>query len=70
MKLQDRLFKQLETSYYKAKKAEMEGLHNAIVSTIGEAQASPENTLLVLEILKSEILNDCIGKYFAQEQPK
>lgn len=66
MKLQDKLFKQLEDSYRKTKRVELEVLHNAIINILGETQASPENTLLVLEILKQEVLNSCIDKYFAK----
>jgi len=63
--LQNRLFKQMDDSYRKARSAELEGIHNGIVEVIAGLQASPQNTLLVLEIVKQEVLNDCINKFFA-----
>ena len=62
--LQDRLFKQINDSYRKARSAEMESLHNGLVETIVAQSPSPQNLLLVLEILKQETLNDCIAKFF------
>ena len=67
-KLQNRLFKQMDDSYRKARAAEMESLHNVLVETISAQSPSPQNLLLVLEILKQETLNDCVTKFFGGKE--
>ena len=68
--LQNRLFKQIDDSYRKARAAEMESLHNELVKAISAQSPSPQNLLLVLELLKQETLNDCIAKFFGAKQVK
>ena len=60
----NQMFGELEQKYLAERKAECEKLHNRLVEVIGEEEASPQNTLLVLEVLKAEILNDCLEKFF------
>ena len=66
--LQNRLFKQINDSYRKARSAEMETLHNGLVEAISAQSPSPQNLLLVLELLKQETLDDCIAKFFGGEK--
>lgn len=65
----DRLIKQsfeaLENNYDIAQRAKMEAMHNSIIASINEQQARPEHILLVLEIVRSEIVNSCMNMFFA-----
>lgn len=74
LKIKERLIeqalKQLEDSYYKARKAECEEIHNKLVVVIAESQADPKNVLFVLEVLKQEVLQDSIAKYFTPSPEK
>lgn len=74
LKIKERLveqaLKQLEDSYYKARKAECEELHNKMVGIIAESQADPKNVLFVLEVLKQEVLQESIDKYFTPSPEK
>ena len=54
----------LEAEYREARQDELGVLHNKMVEALTEVGASPQNTLLVLEVLKEEILQDCLGKFF------
>jgi len=58
-------FKALEHTYDISQRAKMEVMHNAIVGVINEQQARPEHALFALEIVKSEIVNNCRNMFFA-----
>ena len=58
-------FEALEHNYDITQRAKMEATHNAIVAAIQENQARPEHVLLVLEVLRSEIVNSCSSMFFA-----
>ena len=58
-------FKALEHNYDITQRAKMEATHNGIVRVINEQQARPEHVLLVLEVLRSEIVNSCSQMFFA-----
>lgn len=58
-------FEALEHNYDITQRANMEAIHNAIVAAIQENQARPEHVLLVLEVLRSEIVNSCSSMFFA-----
>jgi len=62
--------KQLEDSYTKARKGECEEIHNRIAEIITESQADPKNVLFVLEVLKQEVLQESIDKYFTPSPEK
>lgn len=66
-RLINQVFEQLENEYLKERKAECESLHNRIVEVIADEQASPQNTLLVLEMLKAETIEDCKKRFFNSE---
>ena len=55
---------QLEHNYELRSRAEMETLHNLLAESITKTALTPEKTLLVLELIKQEILADCLRKYF------
>jgi len=62
-------FEALEHNYDISQRAKMEAMHNAIVQVINEQQARPEHALFALEIVKSEIVNNCRSMFFAPPQP-
>lgn len=66
----NQVFEQLEKDYLRDRKAECEALHNAIVGVIAEQEASPQNVLLVLEMLKAETIDDCKKRFFTPEPPE
>ena len=61
-----KLFNSLEEEYKEARQDELGILHNKMVDALTEVGASPQNTLLVLELLKQEVLQDCIGKFLGK----
>lgn len=63
-RLMNQFLQDVETRYLEEKKEETERLHNRLVEVIGEEEASPQNTLLVLEVLRAEVLNDCLERFF------
>lgn len=63
-RLMNQFLQDVETRYLEEKKEETERLHNKLVEVIGEEEASPQNTLLVLEVLRAEVLNDCLERFF------
>lgn len=65
-----KLFDSLETEYREASRDELGILHNKIVDALTEVGASPQNILLVLEILKQEVLLDCMGKFFGNPEKR
>ena len=69
-RLINQALKQLEDSYVKARKGECEEIHNKMVELITESQADPKNVLFVLEILKQEVLQESIDKYFTPSPEK
>lgn len=58
-------FEALEHNYDITQRAKMEAIHNEIVAMINEHQARPEHVLLVLEVLRTEIVNSCSAMFFA-----
>lgn len=58
-------FEALEHNYDISQRAKMEAMHNSIIGCIQEQQARPEHVLLVLEIVRSEIVNSCVATFFA-----
>ena len=62
-RLVNQVFEQIEKQYAQLQKDEAAELHNAFVGIIGELKPSSENTLLVLELLKQEVLNSLISKF-------
>lgn len=69
-RLMEQALKQLEDSYVKATKGECEELHNKLLEVMVESQADPKNVLFVLEILKQEVLQESIAKYFTPSPEK
>ncbi len=61
-------FEALEHNYDITQRAKMEAIHNDIVKAINEHQARPEHVLLVLDVLRSEIVNSCAAMFFAPPQ--
>ena len=58
-------FEALEHNYDISQRAKMEAIHNAIIGAINAQQARPEHALFALEIVKSEIVNNCRNMFFA-----
>ena len=58
-------FEALEHNYDISQRAKMEAMHNSIISSINEQQARPEHVLLVLEIVRNEVVNNCMNMFFA-----
>jgi hypothetical protein len=58
-------FEALEHNYDITQRAKMEAIHNGIVGVINDEQARPEHVLLVLDVLRSEIVNSCATMFFA-----
>ena len=58
-------FEALEHNYDITQRAKMEAMHNRIVMVINDEQARPEHVLLVLDVLRSEIVNSCAAMFFA-----
>lgn len=54
----------LEQEYIEAKKLELEKLHNRLIDVVADEGASPQNVLLVLELMRQEVLQDCMEKFF------
>ena len=61
-RLVEQVFKQIQTAYEQEQKDEAAILHNQIGTIINEMKPSPDNLLLVLEILKQEVLQNLIDK--------
>jgi ParB-like chromosome segregation protein Spo0J len=66
----EKLFADLEAEYAESRKDELGILHNKIAEVMAEVRASPQNVLLVLELLKQEVLQDCISKFFDKPSEK
>ena len=56
----------LEQEYTNVRKQEMESLHNKLIDIITKESASPQNTLLVLDIIRQEVLEECMEKFFGK----
>ena len=63
-------FEALEHNYDITQRAKMEAMHNRIVTAINDEQARPEHVLLVLDVLRSEIVNSCAAMFFAPPPPQ
>lgn len=61
-----RFLDSLEAEYAEARRDELGILHNRMVDALTEVGASPQNVLLVLELLKQETLQDCLDKFFGK----
>jgi len=61
-----KLFDSLEAEYDEARQDEMGILHNKIKDALTEVGASPQNALLVLEMLKQEVFQNCFDKFFGK----
>jgi dihydroxyacetone kinase len=61
-RLVEQAFKQIQKAYEQEQKDEAALLHNQIGAVIEELKPSPENLLLVLEILKQEVMQNLIDK--------
>jgi hypothetical protein len=61
-RLVEQVFKQIQTAYEQEQKDEAAILHNQIGTIINEMKPSPDNLLLVLEIMKQEVMQNLIDK--------
>jgi hypothetical protein len=65
-KATQKFLESLEADYRESRQDELGVLHNKMVEALTEVGASPQNTLLVLEVLKQEILQECLDKFFGK----
>jgi hypothetical protein len=62
-RLLDSALAELNENYEVARGNEIKELHDAFLDVMTDFEASPQNVLLVLEILRQETVNLCIQQY-------